>query len=91
MCIRDSKHISWYCKGKPQAAEFRQRVYRVETPEEQMTHVENFFLGQDNNPEFRQGQCSIRRAAVDSNRPGAVYGTGCNYQYDTVARPGQSS
>ena len=85
------KHISWYCKGKPQAAEFRQRVYRVETPEEQLTHIENFFLGQDNNPEFRQGQCSIRRAAVDSNRPGAVYGTGCNYQYDTVARPGQSS
>ena len=39
------KHISWYCKGKPQAAAFRQRVYRVETAAEQLAQVENFFLG----------------------------------------------
>lgn len=39
------KHIAWYCKGKPQAAEFRQRVYRVESAEEQLAHVEDFFLG----------------------------------------------
>lgn len=39
------KHIAWYCKGKPQAAEFRQRVYRVDSAEEQLAHVEQFFLG----------------------------------------------
>jgi len=38
------KHIAWYCKGKPQAAEFRQRVYRVETAQEQLDHIERFFL-----------------------------------------------
>ena len=38
------KHIAWYCKGKPHAAEFRQRVYRVETAEQQLAHVESFFL-----------------------------------------------
>lgn len=38
------KHIAWYCKGKPSAAEFRQRVYRVESAQEQLDQVERFFL-----------------------------------------------
>lgn len=37
------KHIAWYCKGKPHAAEFRQSVYRLETPSEQLAHIDAFF------------------------------------------------
>lgn len=37
------KHIAWYCKGKPQAAQFRQSVYRLETASEQLDHIDNFF------------------------------------------------
>jgi len=38
------KHIAWYCKGKAHAADFRQRVYRVESAREQLDLVESFFL-----------------------------------------------
>ena len=37
------KHIAWYCKGKPHAAEFRQSVYRLESAAEQLEHIELFF------------------------------------------------
>jgi len=37
------KHIAWYCKGKPGAGEFRQAVYRVESADEQLAHVDEFF------------------------------------------------
>lgn len=37
------KHIAWYCKGKPHAADFRQSVYRLETAEEQLEHIDIFF------------------------------------------------
>jgi len=37
------KHIAWYCKGKPHAADFRQRVYRVESASQQLALVESFF------------------------------------------------
>lgn len=38
------KHIAWYCKGKPHAAEFRQRVYKLETAAAQLEQVERFFM-----------------------------------------------
>lgn len=41
------KHIAWYCKGKPHAAEFRQRVYKLETADEQLQQVEQFFLSDE--------------------------------------------
>ena len=41
------KHIAWYCKGKPHAADFRQRVYKLETALEQLDQVEQFFLGDE--------------------------------------------
>lgn len=37
------KHIAWYCKGKPGAAEFRQAVYRVESAQQQLDHIDEFF------------------------------------------------
>ncbi len=37
------KHIAWYCKGKPHAAEFRQSVYQLETAREQLEHIDMFF------------------------------------------------
>lgn len=37
------KHISWYSKGNPGSAVFRQRVNRVETLEEQLTITYDFF------------------------------------------------
>ncbi len=37
------KHIAWYCKGKPQAAQFRQSVYRLESASEQLEHIDQFF------------------------------------------------
>jgi len=42
------KHIAWYCKGDPGAALFRKNVYTVESAEEQIRCVENYFLGVDN-------------------------------------------
>lgn len=41
------KHIAWYCKGKPHAADFRQRVYRLETATEQLEHIARFFCDED--------------------------------------------
>lgn len=41
------KHIAWYCKGKPHAAEFRQKVYRVESADEQLVLVEQFFVSDE--------------------------------------------
>lgn len=37
------KHISWYSKGQPHGAIFRQAVNRVTTTEEQLTMVSQFF------------------------------------------------
>lgn len=37
------KHIAWYCRGKPGAAQFRQSVYRLETAAEQLDHIDQFF------------------------------------------------
>jgi len=37
------KHIAWYCKGKKNAAEFRSRVYKLETAVEQLQQVDNYF------------------------------------------------
>ena len=37
------KHISWYSKGHPHGAAFRQSVNRVETVEEQITMTNEFF------------------------------------------------
>jgi len=48
------KHIAWYCKGKPHAAEFRQRVYKVENARDQLKHIEEFF-----NDEFNQETDSV--------------------------------
>ncbi|MEM7256342.1 MAG: tRNA dihydrouridine synthase DusB [Pseudomonadota bacterium] len=42
------KHIAWYCKGKPHAAEFRQQVYKLESAEQQLQQVEHFFLSDEN-------------------------------------------
>ncbi len=41
------KHIAWYCKGKPHAAEFRQRVYKLESANEQLQQVEQFFAADE--------------------------------------------
>ena len=41
------KHIAWYCKGKPHAAQFRQQVYKLESTTEQLQQVESFFLGRE--------------------------------------------
>lgn len=37
------KHISWYSKGQPHGGAFRQLVNRVESSEEQLQMVKNFF------------------------------------------------
>lgn len=37
------KHISWYSKGQPHGAEFRNRINRVENCSEQLTMIDNFF------------------------------------------------
>jgi tRNA-dihydrouridine synthase B len=37
------KHISWYSKGHPHGAAFRQAVNRVETTEEQIKMINDFF------------------------------------------------
>ena len=37
------KHISWYSKGQPHGAIFRQAVNRVTTTEEQIAMVTQFF------------------------------------------------
>jgi tRNA-dihydrouridine synthase B len=39
------KHISWYTKGLAHSAEFRHRMNRLETCEEQLDAVEEFFDG----------------------------------------------
>lgn len=39
------KHIAWYCKGKAHAAQFRQQMYKLESTDEQLAQVEEFFLG----------------------------------------------
>ena len=41
------KHIGWYLKTLPQAAAFRERVVRVETPGEQQRLIRGFFADQD--------------------------------------------
>ncbi len=37
------KHIAWYCKGKSHAADFRQRMYRLENPQDQLNEIDVFF------------------------------------------------
>jgi len=37
------KHIAWYCKGKKNAAEFRSRVYKLETAAAQLEQVDTYF------------------------------------------------
>ena len=37
------KHISWYSKGQRHGAAFRQEVNRVESAEQQLNMVRNFF------------------------------------------------
>jgi tRNA-dihydrouridine synthase B len=37
------KHISWYSKGQPGGAAFRQAVNRVETPQRQLSMIDDFF------------------------------------------------
>ncbi len=37
------KHIAWYSKGQPNGAEFRQRINRVETIDEQLSMTHAFF------------------------------------------------
>ena len=39
------KHISWYSKGQPGGASFRQAVNRTETVEQQMSTINEFFDG----------------------------------------------
>jgi len=39
------KHISWYSKGQPGGASFRQAVNRAETVEQQMLMINEFFDG----------------------------------------------
>lgn len=71
------KHIAWYCKGKPHAAEFRQRVYRLETAAEQLAHIESFFnpegLSDSGHPNEHE-RCDINfTASVDSYTPVAAF------------------
>ncbi len=40
------KHLSWYGKSFPGAAEFRVRIFHLEDPEEVLTAARAFFLGQ---------------------------------------------
>jgi tRNA-dihydrouridine synthase B len=37
------KHIGWYCRERPQAQDFRRSVMQVESPEEQLRHVREYF------------------------------------------------
>ena len=37
------KHLSWYCKGRPGAAAFWQRINRVECATTQLRLVEDYF------------------------------------------------
>jgi tRNA-dihydrouridine synthase B len=37
------KHIGWYCRERPQAQVFRQAVMQVESVEDQLTRVRDFF------------------------------------------------
>lgn len=39
------KHLGWYCKGMPGAAEFRRRVMTLEDPGKVMVEIEDFFNG----------------------------------------------
>jgi len=39
------KHLSWYCKGRPGAADFWRRVNRVECAETQLRLVDEYFHG----------------------------------------------
>jgi len=77
------KHIAWYCKGKPQAAEFRQRVYRVETAEEQLTQVETFFLGEENAVSAREDKFCESDLSAQLGRAGSVNGADCNVELIT--------
>ena len=51
MCIRDRlrtarKHIGWYVRDLPGGEEFRQRMNRLESCEEQLAAVDAFFESQ---------------------------------------------
>ena len=37
------KHLIWYSKSMPGAAEFRRRIVRLESPEDVISEIENFF------------------------------------------------
>lgn len=45
------KHLSWYSKGQPNGAAFRNIVNRVESSEEQMTLTHQFFVDASNRAE----------------------------------------
>ena len=40
------RHIGWYLDGRPDAAEVRRRLMRVESAEEQFSLLQSYFLGQ---------------------------------------------
>jgi tRNA-dihydrouridine synthase B len=41
------KHIGWYCRERPQALAFRQSVMRIESAEEQLARVREYFDAAD--------------------------------------------
>ncbi|MCP4040455.1 MAG: hypothetical protein GY731_00670 [Gammaproteobacteria bacterium] len=44
VCIA-RKHLAWYSKGRPGAAEFRRTVNLLNSPEEQLELTRDFFQG----------------------------------------------
>jgi tRNA-dihydrouridine synthase B len=41
--LRLRKHLAWYSRGFPGAADFRKQVFRLEDPDEVLDCVEKFF------------------------------------------------
>lgn len=42
------KHVSWYCKGKPLAAKFRENFNKLSTVIEQLDAIKRFFVDREN-------------------------------------------
>ncbi|MDQ7017321.1 MAG: tRNA dihydrouridine synthase DusB [Gammaproteobacteria bacterium] len=45
------KHISWYCKHKPDSAAFRKNIYKIEESQCQIEQVKHFFSEPTRNPQ----------------------------------------
>jgi len=45
------KHISWYCKHKPDSAAFRKNIYKIEESQCQIEQVKQFFSEPTRNPQ----------------------------------------